>query len=412
MSSFSDQPFHVMTKPIGPICNLDCHYCYYLHKEELYPSGTKWKMPAETLKSYIRQYIENQPPNTPEVTFAWQGGEPTLLGIDFFQRCVDLQQKYVRKGMQIANSIQTNGVLVDDDWCRFFLKNRFLVGLSLDGPREWHDVWRVDVKGEGSHSSVTAALRRLKKFAVEFNAMVVVNRTNAVDGGRMYRYLRDSGCRFMQFIPLVEKRGVGRHAEGEEPQSFTPFDRAEDAVSSRSVLPDQFGTFLCQVFDEWKQCDIGRVFVQIFDQALSAWLDVEPSLCVFRKRCGRALAMEHNGDVYSCDHFVDEDHLLGNLNVIPLDELINSGRQQAFGDAKFDTLPNYCQVCEVKKVCNGECPKNRFLQTPDGEKGLNYLCAGYRKFFNHATPLLDRMAKLVKAGRPPAEVMTNDESAF
>ena len=395
-----------MTKPIGPICNLDCHYCYYLHKEELYPGGTKWKMSDETLESYIGQYITCQPPGTSEVTFAWQGGEPTLLGIDFFQRCVDLQQKHVRRGMKVVNTIQTNGVLIDDDWCRFLRSNEFLVGLSLDGPAEWHDAWRVDVHGKGSHSSVTAALRRLKKFAVEFNAMVVVNRTNAVDGGRMYRYLRDSGCRFMQFIPLVERRGVGRHAEGPaSPEQWTPFDRAEDAVSSRSVLPDQFGSFLCEVFDEWRQHDIGRVFVQIFDQALSAWLDVEPSLCVFRKRCGRALAMEHNGDVYSCDHFVDEDHLLGNLNVVPLEELINSGRQQAFGDAKQETLPEYCLQCEVRQACNGECPKNRFLQTPNGKDGLNYLCRGYRKFFNHATPLLDEMAKLIKSGRSPAEAM-------
>lgn len=411
-----------MTKPIGPICNLDCTYCYYLHKEELYPRGNKWKMEPSCLEAYIRQYIDAQPAGATEVTFAWQGGEPTLLGLKFFERCVEIQHTFARTGMTITNTLQTNGVLLDDDWCRFFLKHSFLIGLSIDGPAELHDEYRVDHQGQGSHSLVVAALRKLKKFGVEFNALVVVHRTNGDHGKRIYRYLRDTGCRYLQFIPIVERAGVGRHAEegvvdlrvpaaeGSAGQNApvstdTPFDQAAQAVSSRSVLPEQFGQFLNDVFDEWVQADVGRVFVQIFDQALSSWVGVEPSLCIFRKTCGRALAMEHNGDVYSCDHFVEPEHLLGNLNVVPLEELVNSGRQQAFGDAKQSTLPKYCQDCEVKHACNGECPKNRFLQTPDGEDGLNYLCAGYRKFFNHIDLPMQRMAALIKQKQPPSLIM-------
>lgn len=395
-----------MTKPIGPICNLDCTYCYYLHKEDLYPKGNKWKMEDSCLEAYIRQYIDAQPRGTNEVTFAWQGGEPTLLGLEFFERCVEIQQTHQRPGMSITNTLQTNGVLLDEDWCRFFLKNKFLIGLSIDGPAEFHDAYRVDHQGNGSHAAVISAMRRLKKFGVDFNALVVVNRNNADHGGRIYRYLRDTGCRYLQFIPIVEKAGIGRHPESEVgADQSTPFDQAEQAVSSRSVLPEQFGTFLCDVYDEWIRQDVGRMFVQIFDQALSAWVGVEPSLCVFRKTCGRALAMEHNGDVYSCDHFVDPEHLLGNLNVVPLEELVNSGQQQAFGDAKLDTLPEYCRNCEVRHACNGECPKNRFLQTPDGENGLNYLCAGYRKFFNHVDEDMQLMAALLKKRQSPALIM-------
>ncbi|MCR9198388.1 MAG: anaerobic sulfatase maturase [Planctomycetaceae bacterium] len=405
-TAFTDQPFHVMTKPIGPICNLDCTYCYYLHKEELYPRGNKWKMTDDCLESYIAQYIRSQPPGTSEITFAWQGGEPTLLGLDFFERCVEIQQKHERRGMSISNTLQTNGVLLDDDWCRFFLKHRFLIGLSIDGPADLHDEFRVDHQGAGSHSRVMAAMRKLRKFGVEYNALVVVNRHNGAHGGRIYRYLRDAGCRYVQFIPIVEKQGIGRHAETDAPLTgFTAFDKAQSAVSSRSVLPEQFGQFLIDVFDEWVQRDVGRVFVQIFDQALSAWVGVEPSLCVFRRTCGRALAMEHNGDVYSCDHFVEPEHLLGNVNVIPLEELVNSGQQQAFGDAKLETLPQYCLDCEVRHACNGECPKNRFLMTPDGAEGLNYLCAGYRAFFNHIDGPMQKMAQLLKQRRSPALIM-------
>ncbi|MCP4785574.1 MAG: anaerobic sulfatase maturase [Fuerstiella sp.] len=407
IAQFTDQPFHLMTKPIGPICNLDCTYCYYLHKEELYPKGNKWKMGDDCLTSYIHQYIDAQPSGTAEVTFAWQGGEPTLLGLEFFERCVELQQQHARPGMKITNTLQTNGILLDDVWCRFFLKNGFLIGLSIDGPAELHDAYRVDHQGRGSHGKVIAAIRKLKKFGVEFNALVVVNRLNGAHGARVYRYLRDAGCQYLQFIPIVERSGVGRHAECEvvAADHFVAFDAADTAVSSRSVLPEQFGTFLCDAFDEWIQRDVGRVFVQIFDQALSAWVGVEPSLCVFRRTCGRALAMEHNGDVYSCDHYVEPDYLLGNLNFVPLEDLVNSGRQQDFGDAKLNTLPQYCLECEVRHACNGECPKNRFLQTPDGQNGLNFLCVGYRTFFRHVDPDMQQMAALVKNRRPAALIM-------
>ena len=410
--TFTDHPFHVMTKPIGPICNLDCEYCYYLHKEDLYPKGNRWKMEDSCLETYIRDYMKAQPIGAEEVTFAWQGGEPTLMGLDFFRRCIELQRKYARPNLKITNTLQTNGVLLDDEWCRFFRANEFLIGLSIDGPADLHDRYRVDHQGKGSHAAVMRALRLLRKFSVEYNVLVVVNRHNGDHGARIYRYLRDAGCRFVQFIPIVERSGVGRHAEQAQTleSAFTPFDEAESAVSSRSVLPEQFGAFLIDVFDEWIQKDVGRVFVQIFDQALSAWLDIEPSLCVFRRTCGRALAMEHNGDVYSCDHFVEPDYLLGNINVTPLEELVNNGKQQAFGDAKENTLPQYCHDCEVRFACNGECPKNRFLKTPDGDNHLNYLCAGYRAFFNHIDKPMKEMARLVRAGQPAAAIMSRTQT--
>lgn len=392
---------HVMAKPIGPICNLDCEYCYYLHKEELYPQGERWRMPEETLESFIRQYIDAQPPGVAEVTFAWQGGEPTLLGVDFFRRCVELQRKHAPPGAKIVNTLQTNGVLLDDDWCRFFRDEGFLIGLSIDGPAELHDRYRYDKKGHPTFRAVLDALNLLKRRGVEFNALVVVNRENGDHGRRVYTYLRDNGVRFLQFIPAVERRGVGVHPEDAVESPGSP----ADLVSSRSVLPEQFGRFLIAVFDEWVKRDVGKVFVQIFDQALSAWLGVEPSLCVFRRQCGAALAIEHNGDLYSCDHFVDPEHRLGNIAELPIVELAASDRQLAFGAAKETTLPQYCRDCEVRFACNGECPKNRFLETPAGEPGLNYLCAGYRRFFNHIDPTMKQMAAEVRAGRPAANVM-------
>lgn len=398
---FLQHGLHVMTKPIGPVCNLDCAYCYYLHKEELYPQNERWRMPAETLEAYIRQYIAAQPSSVPEITFAWQGGEPTLLGLGFFRRVIELQQKYAPPATRLVNTLQTNGVLLNDEWCDFFRENGFLIGLSIDGPAEWHDSYRYDKKGRPTFAAVLHALKLLKKHRVEFNALVVVHRENGSHGRKVYTYLRDNGVQFLQFIPLVERRGVGLHAEPPVPHPQQP----ADFVTSRSVLPEQFGEFLIAVFEEWIRRDVGKVFVQIFDQALAAWLGQEPSLCVFRKECGRALALEHNGDLYSCDHFVEPDYKLGNIHELPLVELARSERQQAFGRAKSDTLPLYCRECEVRFVCNGECPKNRFLRTPSGEEGLNYLCAGYRRFFNHIAPLMKEMAAEVQAGRPAAHLM-------
>ena len=394
---------HVMAKPIGPICNLDCEYCYYLHKEDLYPKTKSWRMPSETLETYIQQYIAAQPEGPDEITFAWQGGEPTLLGLEFFQRVVELEKKHARPGQKIANALQTNGVLLDEAWANFFKKENFLIGLSIDGPAEMHDHYRYDKKGKGTFRAVLDALNLLKKFEVEFNALVVVNRINSPQGKRVYSYLRDNGVEFMQFIPIVEQRGVGEHAE--PPGDLDESNPWGHLVSSRTVIAEQFGQFLCDVFDEWVKRDVGKVFVQIFDQALAAWMGLEPSLCVFRKQCGRALAIEHNGDLYSCDHFVEPDYKLGNINDLPIIELANSERQREFGEAKLSTLPQYCLDCEVRFACNGECPKNRFIETPDGNPGLNYLCAGYRKFFNHIDPLMKQMATELKAGRPAANVM-------
>ena len=400
---FLKQSLHVMAKPIGAICNLDCEYCYYLHKEELYPSGQSRRMTDETLETYIRQYIESQPDHLKEITFAWQGGEPTLLGLDFFHRVIDLQKKYTPEGIIIANSLQTNGVLLNDEWCQFFKEHRFLIGLSLDGPAELHDKYRYDKQGQGTFHKVMQALKLLKQHEVEFNALVVVNRFNGDHGRKVYTYLRDNGVQFLQFIPIVEPRGVGAHAEAaNDANSAFLWD---SLVSSRSVRPAQWGQFLIEVFDEWVTRDVGKVFVQIFDQALAAWMDQEPSLCVFRRQCGRALAIEHNGDLFCCDHFVELDYKLGNIYEQSLEELANSDRQRTFGAEKESTLPSYCQQCDVLFVCHGECPKNRIITTPDGEAGLNYLCEGYRMFFRHIDAPMRFMAEQLHLRRPPAHVM-------
>lgn len=416
------QGFHVMAKPIGPICNLDCTYCYYLHKERLYPRGEKWRMPDHVLEQFVRQYIEAQPADAPEITFAWQGGEPTLLGLDFFERAVELQQRNARPGQRIVNTLQTNGVLIDEQWCRFFRRHDFLIGLSIDGPAELHDRYRIDRRGRGSHDAVMRCLKLFVRHGVDFNALVVVHRANQDHGRRVYRYLVDRGVRFLQFIPLVERRGVGAHPEPPpsnggnsgptdgDAAAHPHFDHDPDnpwadRVSSRSVTPQKFGDFLIAVFEEWLRGDVGRIFVQIFDQALAAWLGHEPSLCVFRRRCGRALAIEHNGDVFSCDHFVEPPYRLGNIATLPLAELVNGPAQFDFGAAKETTLPRYCRECEVRFVCNGECPKNRLIETPDGEPGLNYLCAAYRRFFNHIAPVMRRMAAAIQAGRPAASAV-------
>jgi uncharacterized protein len=423
-AAFARQGLHVMSKPIGPICNLDCEYCYYLHKEDLYPGTKSWRMSQHTLETYIRQYIEAQPAAAGEITFAWQGGEPTLLGVEFFQHIVRLQQQCAPPGKTIVNTLQTNGVLLDDVWAGFFREHKFLIGLSIDGPAELHDRYRYDKKGNATFAAVLKALKLLKRHEVAFNALVVVNRHNGDHGRRVYTYLRDNGVRYLQFIPIVERAGVGAHAETEANsvsrssldvgcESVTDHGRPRDGkpgfdhlVSSRSVLPEQFGRFLSEVFDEWVARDVGTVFVQIFDQALSAWVGMEPSLCIFRRTCGRALAIEHNGDLFSCDHFVEPEYRLGNIHELPIIEMAASARQQAFGDAKQTTLPRYCRECEVRFACNGECPKNRFISTPDGEPGLNYLCAGYRAFFNHIGPVMQQMAAELRAGRPAAGVMS------
>jgi uncharacterized protein len=390
--------FHVMLKPRGAICNLDCAYCYYLSKESLYP-GSRFRMSDALLEEYTRQYIEAQP--VPEVTFAWQGGEPTLMGLDFFRRAMGFQQRYRRPGMHIHNALQTNGVTLDDAWCRFFREQDFLVGISLDGPRDLHDAYRVDKGGQPTFERVMAGLELLKKHGVEFNILASVHAANADQPLEVYRFLRDeAGAGFMQFIPIIERDNRTGFQEGEK-------------VSARSVTGRQYGDFLIAIFDEWVRQDVGQVFVQIFDAALAAWLGQRPGLCIFEETCGTALAMEHNGDLYACDHFVEPRYKLGNMHDTALAEMVGSEPQRQFGQAKRDRLPRHCRECQVRFVCNGGCPKNRILHTPEGEPGLNpegepglsFLCAGYKAFFTHIDGPMRMMAAELRAGRPAANVM-------
>lgn len=383
--------FHLMAKPGGAICNLDCEYCYFLSKELLYP-GSRFRMAYELLENYTRQYIEAQ--QVPEVTFAWQGGEPTRLGLEFYRHAIALQAKYRRPGMRILNTLQTNGTLLDDDWCAFFKEHGFLIGISIDGPQELHDVYRVDKGGKGSFARVMRGLELLKRHNVEFNVLTTVHAANASHGLKVYRFLRDEvEAQFMQFIPIVERKNASGFQEGND-------------VTERSVTGKQYGRFMIDIFDEWVRRDVGQVYVQLFDVALAAWLGMPKGLCVFEETCGNALAIEHNGDVYSCDHYVEPNYLLGNLQELPLVNIVASEKQQAFGRAKRDSLPQYCLQCKVRFVCNGGCPKDRILVTPDGEPGLNYLCEGYQAFFNHIDPYMRFMANELKHQRPPANVMS------
>jgi len=396
---WSQLGLHVIAKPIGPICNLNCAYCFYLEKESLYPKNESWRMSHQTLEAYVRQYIEAQPPTVEEIDFAFQGGEPTLLGLDFFHRVLQLQAKYAPAGKRIHNSLQTNGVLVDDRWCEFLREHKFLVGLSIDGPAEMHNKYRRDKQGRGTFDRVIRAMQCLRKHGVEFNALCCVNRHNGDLPVQVYRFLRDSGVEFMQFIPIVERLKTAQSPTESPPTS------PEELSGARSVLPEQFGRFLIGVFDEWILHDVGRVFVRDFDQALAAWAGVGASLCVYTKHCGRAVAVEHNGDLYSCDHFVDPEHKLGNIHQRAIAELANLPRQQQFGLDKHQKLPEVCRRCRWLFICNGACPKDRFVIAPDGEPGLNYLCEGYKMFFAHVDPHMKAMAAELQAHRPPAGVM-------
>ncbi|MDF7823932.1 anaerobic sulfatase maturase [Pontiellaceae bacterium B12227] len=395
-----------MTKPIGPLCNLDCKYCFYLEKEKLFPKEENYKMSDEVLETYIRKYIQTQ--HTPEISFAWQGGEPTLMGLDFFRKVVALQRRYAG-GRPVHNSFQTNGTKLDDKWCEFFAREKFLVGLSIDGPEHIHNRYRVDKGNAGSFDRVFQALEMLKKWRVEFNTLTCVTRQSPQEAVEIYSFLKKQGVTFMQFIPIVERAGDrAAHAIGLE-LAVPPDLRAEenpDAMMPWAVSSEGFGQFLCNVFDEWIKEDIGRIFVNIFDVALGAWSGLEPNLCTFSRRCGQAVAMEHDGGIYSCDHYVYPDYFLGNIMEKSLEEMIYSKEQVKFGKDKWDALPNYCRECEFLFACNGECPKHRFIKTPDGEPGLNYLCAGYKTFFKHIDPTMKEMAALVQKGRPAADIMS------
>ena len=389
--------FHVMVKPRGSICNLDCHYCFYLKKEKLYP-GASFKMSPELLEDYTRQYIEAQPGD--EVTFAWQGGEPTLMGLDFFKQAVALQKKYARAGMKINNAFQTNGTLLDDDWCAFLHDENFLIGLSLDGPAEMHDAYRQDKGGKPTYARVMRGLNFLQKHAVEFNTLTCVNAANAAHALEVYRFLRDeAGSRFMQFIPIIERANETGFQMG-------------TLLTPRSVTGPQYGRFLIDIFDEWVRRDVGQVYVQLFDVSLAVWMGQRPGLCIFEETCGLGLAMEFNGDLYACDHYVEPRYRLGNITERPLAQMVADPAQRRFGLAKRDELPAYCRECEVRFICNGGCPKNRVLKTPSGEPGLNALCAGYRSFFNYINRPMKVMTGLLKAGRAPAEIkgMWQDEA--
>ena len=385
--------FHVLAKPSGATCNLACSYCFFLDKELLYPDS-KFRMSEETLEAYIRQLIESH--RSQEVTVAWQGGEPTLMGVDFYRKAIEFQHKYARPGMTFENTMQTNGTLLDDEWCQFFKENNFLIGLSLDGPKHLHDAYRVDKGGAGTFDKVMRGLRLLQKHGVEYNLLTTVNRHNADHPVEVYRFLRDeAGTDWIQFIPVVERI----NADG------LNLVQRGDQVSPRSVRPEQFGRFLIQVFDEWLHNDVGKVFVQTFEAALRSWMRMPTGMCVFEPTCGYGLALEHNGDLYSCDHFVEPDFLLGNIKEEHMLQMVGSQEQYQFGQHKQDSLPQYCRECPVLFACHGECPKNRFISTPDGEPGLNYLCAGYKGFFQRVDEPLKTLAALLRSGRPAEQVI-------
>ncbi|HNT75444.1 MAG TPA: anaerobic sulfatase maturase [Anaerolineae bacterium] len=382
--------FHIMAKPRGPICNLNCAYCYYLPKATLYPDSD-FTMTDEVLESFTQHYIAAQ--QVPEVTFGWQGGEPLLIGQEFFERALALQEKYRRPGMRILNALQTNGTLIDEAWAQFFHDRRFLIGLSLDGPQAMHDAFRVDKGGQPTWERVMRGLRLLQQHQVEYNLLCTVHQANAPHPLAVYRFFRDEvQADFIQFIPIVRRDNATGHQEGL-------------TVTPQSVSAQQYGEFLIEVFDEWARRDVGRVFVQLFDVALAAWLGERPGLCVFEPTCGLGLALEHNGDLYACDHYVEPRYRLGNILETPLVELVTSAPQQAFGQAKRTALPQQCLDCEVRFICNGGCPKNRLLPDDNGEPRLNYLCAGYRTFFRHIRYPMEMMVEELRQQRPPANVM-------
>ena len=412
MSTMVNVPprYHVLVKPTGAICNLDCKYCFFLSKELLYP-GSRFRMADELLETYIRQLIDSH--SSREVTIAWQGGEPTLMGLDFFRRSVEYAEKYKKPGMTLDYSLQTNGTKLNDDWCEFFHEHKFLVGISIDGPREIHDAYRVDKGGRGTFDQVIRGLDFLKKHNVDFNILTTVHDVNADHPVEVYRFFRDElEAEFMQFIPIIERAteqmlpmANAGWGDGDRTKERLLYKQQGDLVTNRSVGAEQYGRFLIGIFEEWVRRDVGRVYVQMFDVALSSWVGSPGGVCVFSPTCGNALALEHNGDLYSCDHFVEPEYLLGNIKEKPMIELLMSPKQRKFGQDKLDTLPRYCLECEVRFACHGGCPKNRFIKTPDGDAGLNYLCAGYKAFFNHVDRPMRIMRNLLRQERAPAEIM-------
>jgi uncharacterized protein len=407
MTSATQGHFHLLAKPTGAVCNLDCKYCFFLSKQALYPESD-FRMADDLLEIYIRQLLESQPE---QVTIAWQGGEPTLMGLEFFERGMALVEKHSRPGQQVEHTIQTNGTRLDDAWCGFFKQHNFLVGISVDGPRHLHDAYRVDKGGKGTSDQVMHGWELLKKHGVECNILCTVHAGNVEHAVEVYRFFRDGlGARFMQFIPIVERgdanliplADLGWGPRGSDPRPL--YVQSGNRVTERSVQPKQLGRFLIDIFDEWVRRDVGCVYVQMFDTTLGAHVG-QYSLCVFSPTCGNAVALEHTGDLYSCDHFVEPDFLLGNIRDTHMTDLVASARQRKFGADKRDTLPKYCRECSVLYACNGGCPKDRFAVTPDGEPGLNYLCFGYKRFFEYVEEPMRIMARLLQLQRPPAEIM-------
>jgi uncharacterized protein len=371
----ASREFQVFVKPIGSICNLGCHYCYYLEKEKLYEKGASFRMPEEILEQYIVQHIEAFP--GPTINFSWHGGEPTLLGVDYFRKVVELQRRHQPPGRHITNGIQTNGTLLDENWCRFLADAGFGVGLSLDGPANLHDRYRLTKRQEPTHELAMRGYKLLRQYRIPMDILCVVHSHNVQFPIQVYTFFKQIGAQYLTFLPLVERQPV-----------------ADLGADRRSVTPDDWGIFLCNIFDEWVRQDIGLVKIQIFEEAVSTAFDREHALCIFRKTCGDIPVIEHNGDVFSCDHFVSPEHRLGNIQETPLVELIESPEQKSFGQLKSDTLPRYCLSCEVLEMCNGGCPKDRILHTPDNQAGLNYLCAGYKRFFTHCRPFIEELSAL------------------
>jgi uncharacterized protein len=392
--------FHVMLKPAGSSCNLDCTYCYYLEKKKLYQSAADYKMSDELLEEFVKQFIDaNQ---VPVVTFTWQGGEPTLMGLDFYKKAIALQKKYAN-GKTIENSFQTNGTRLNDEWCKFFHDNKILVGISIDGPEHNHDHYRKTSAGRPTFKMVMGGIEMLLKHRVEFNTLSCVNDYNVHFASETYSFLKSIGSVFLQFLPVVERRAM---AETANSLNLVPNNYLKEAiVTDWSVNGKDFGKFLITIFDEWVRVDVSRYYVQIFDATLANWVGEMPGICVFSETCGDALVMEHNGDLYSCDHFVYPEYKVGNLLEKPITDIVKSRQQFDFGIGKRNSLPGYCLRCNVRFACHGECPKHRFLYSPDGEYGLNYLCEGYRMYFNHVEPYMDYMTKEFQNKRAPANVM-------
>ena len=392
------KPLYVMLKPAGAHCNLACKYCYYLEKNKLYPTAQRHLMSDEMLEQFTREYIEAQTMN--QVLFTWHGGEPLLRSIDFYRKALSLQQKYAG-GRHIDNVIQTNGTLLTDEWCEFFAQNHWLVGISIDGPQPDHDHYRLTAAGKPSWQKVMQGIKLLKKHGVEWNAMAVVNAYNVNHPLEFYRFFKENGCQFLQFTPIVER--LTRHEDGRTLASLA--DKDEISLSEASVAPEQWGYFLCAIFDEWVRKDVGKIFVEIFDCTLANWMGISPGICAYSKECGHAGVMEHNGDVYSCDHFVFPEYKLGNIRDHSLIDMLYGEQQQEFSRLKHSSLPRQCKECDMEFACHGECPKNRFMKDKYGDSGLNYLCLGYYHYYQHVAPYMDYMKQELMAQRPPSNIM-------